>query len=72
MSRLGGLLPFIPASIFLIVAFILVFVRPGVITWAYYIYAVGFFGTGPPFMFWAHIAEPHVYFALSFIVNRRL
>ncbi|MHB8462223.1 MAG: hypothetical protein ACYDA1_06225 [Vulcanimicrobiaceae bacterium] len=71
-SRVSGLLPFLPATVFLVVACMLVFVRPDVMTWAYYIYAVGFFGTGPPFMYWAHTMNSVLYAIVAFVMSTLL
>ena len=52
VQRIGGILAYIPPTVFLIVAFLLVFVRPSIMSWSFYVFAVGYFGTSPAFMYW--------------------
>jgi hypothetical protein len=68
-QRIGGVLAYIPPTVFLIVAFLLVFLRPSVMSWALYLFAVGYFGTAPVFMYWSHVLPPRAYDALSFVLN---
>jgi hypothetical protein len=68
-QRVGGVLAYIPATVFLIVAFLLVFLRPSLMSWAFYIFAVGYFGTSPAFMYWSHVLSPASYAVLSFVLT---
>lgn len=65
-QRLGGILAVVPGTIFLAVAVVLVFIRPTIMSWAFYIFAVGYFGTGPVFEYWSHVLSPPAYAAMSF------
>jgi hypothetical protein len=38
-------------------------------SWAFYLFAVGYFGTGPAFGYWAHILSPPAYLVLSFVLS---
>jgi hypothetical protein len=67
--RIGGVLAYIPPTLFLVVAFLLVFLRPSIMTWSFYLFAVGYFGTSPPFMYWSHVLSPAAYKALSFVLS---
>ncbi|MBV8498817.1 MAG: hypothetical protein JO003_06160 [Candidatus Eremiobacteraeota bacterium] len=68
-QRVGGVLAYVPPTVFLIVAFLLVFLRPSIMSWAFYVFAVGYFGTGPPFMYWSHVLPGPAYLLLSFILS---
>ena len=68
-QRIGGVLSYLPQTIFLIVAFLLVFLRPSVMSWSFYLFAVGYFGTGPVFMYWSHLLSPPAYVALVFVLS---
>jgi hypothetical protein len=68
-QRIGGTLAYLPPTIFLIVAVLLVFLRPSVMSWAFYIFAVGYFGTSPVFMYWSHVLSPAAYVILSFVLT---
>jgi hypothetical protein len=68
-QRIGGALAYLPPTIFLIVAVLLVFLRPSVMSWAFYIFAVGYFGTSPVFMYWSHVLSPAAYVILSFVLT---
>jgi hypothetical protein len=68
-QRIGGVLAYLPPTVFLIVAFLLVFLRPSIMSWALYVFAVGYFGTSPVFMYWAHVLSPGTYVALSFLLS---
>ncbi len=67
--RIGGVLAYAPPTVFLVVAFLLVFLRPSVMSWAFYLFAVGYFGTGPAFMYWSHVLSPSAFLALSFLLS---
>ncbi|HTX58047.1 MAG TPA: hypothetical protein VMH02_00120 [Verrucomicrobiae bacterium] len=68
-QRIGGVLALLPPTIFLIVAFLLVFLRPSVMTWSFYFFAIGYFGTGPVFEYWSHVAPDWFYLAMSFVLT---
>jgi hypothetical protein len=68
-QRLGGILAYIPPTVFLIVAFLLVFLRPSVMSWSLYVFAVGYFGTSPLFMYWSHVLSPAAYVILTFVLS---
>jgi hypothetical protein len=68
-QRIGGVLAYLPPTVFLIVAFLLVFVRPSIMTWSFYVFAVGYFGTSPPFMYWAHVLPPPAFLAMTFLLS---
>ena len=69
LSRIGGVLAYLPPTVFLVVAFLLVFLRPSIMSWAFYLFAVGYFGTGPAFMYWSHVLSPTAYWVLSFVLS---
>ena len=69
LGRIGGVLAYLPPTIFLLVAFLLVFLRPSIMSWAFYLFAVGYFGTGPVFMYWSHVLSPSVFWVLSFVLS---
>ena len=69
MRRIGGVLAYVPPTVFLVVAFLLVFLRPSVMSWAFYLFAVGYFGTGPAFMYWSHVLSPSAFLGLSFVLS---
>ncbi len=68
-QRIGGVLAYIPPTVFLVVAFLLVFLRPSIMSWSLYVFAVGYFGTSPAFMYWAHVLSPSTYLALTFVLS---
>lgn len=68
-QRIGGVLAYLPPTVFLVVAFLLVFLRPSIMSWSLYVFAVGYFGTSPVFMYWAHVLSPQAYIALSFVLS---
>ena len=45
LARILGILAMLPATIFVAIAFMLVFLRPSVMTWSFYAYATGFLST---------------------------
>ncbi len=69
LQRIGGVLAYIPPTVFLIVAFLLVFLRPSIMSWSFYVFAVGYFGTTPAFMYWSHVLTPSSYLVLTFILS---
>lgn len=68
-QRIGGVLAYVPPTVFLVVAFLLVFLRPSIMAWALYVFAVGYFGTGPVFMYWSHVLAPPVFLVLGFVLT---
>lgn len=69
LQRIGGVLAYIPPTVFLAVAFLLVFLRPSIMSWSFYIFAVGYFGTSPAFMYWSHVLAPSAYLGMSFVLS---
>ena len=53
----------------MIVAFLLVFLRPSIMSWAFYLFAVGYFGTQPVFMYWSHVLSPGAFRVLTFVLS---
>ena len=68
-QRLGGVLAYIPPTVFLIVAFLLVFLRPSVMSWSFYLFAVGYFGTSPVLMYWSHVLPASAFLGLTFVLS---
>ncbi len=68
-QRIGGVLAYLPPTVFLIVAFLLVFLRPSVMSWSFYLFAVGYFGTAPLFGYWSHVMSPSAYAVLTFVLS---
>lgn len=66
-QRLGGLLAIVPATVFLIVGFMLVFARPNVMTWTFYVYAAGYFSTKATLGYFSFL-DAGAYLALSFLL----
>ena len=69
LQRVAGVLAYIPPTVFLVVAFLLVFLRPSIMSWSFLVFAVGYFGTGPAFMYWSHVLSPGAYVVLSFVLS---
>jgi hypothetical protein len=67
--RLTGILAIIPATIFLIVAFSLVFLRPSVMTWSFYAFAIGYFSTSPSYEYFHSLLPTWAYLALTFVLS---
>ncbi|MGB6985266.1 MAG: hypothetical protein WBD74_04720 [Candidatus Aquilonibacter sp.] len=68
-ARLLGILAMLPATIFVAIAFVLVFLRPGIMTWSFYAYATGFLSTQPSVAFYQSYLTDGPYTALSFLLN---
>ncbi len=68
-QRAFGVLAYLPPTVFLVVAFLLAFARPSIMSWAFYLFAVGYFGTQPAFMYWSHVLPPPAYQVLTFILS---
>jgi hypothetical protein len=69
MAQVLGILAMIPATIFVAIAFILVFLRPNVMTWSFYAYATGFLSTQPSMAFYYPYLDGAAFFVLSFLLN---
>jgi hypothetical protein len=68
-AQILGIVAMLPATIFVAIAFALVFLRPNVMTWSFYAYATGFLSTQASMAFYyAYLSQP-AYFALSFLLN---
>lgn len=68
-DRTNGVLAIIPATVFLVIAFMLVYLRPSVMTWSFYAYAIGYYSTGPAYEYFASVLPPNAYSALSFFLT---
>jgi hypothetical protein len=68
-QRAGGVLAYLPPTIFLVVAFLLAFARPSIMSWAFYVFAVGYFGTQSVFMYWSHVLPATAFLALTFVLS---
>jgi PDZ domain len=68
-QRIGGVLSYIPPTVFLIVAFLLVFLRPSIMSWSFYVFAAGYFGTAPVFDYWSHVLSLPAFAALTFVLS---
>ncbi|MBC5816545.1 MAG: hypothetical protein GIW97_08395 [Candidatus Eremiobacteraeota bacterium] len=67
-TRLAGIAAILPGTVFLIVAVMLVFLRPGVMTWMFYIFAVGYFGTKPSIAYY-NFLPAQLYRPIMFLVG---
>jgi hypothetical protein len=67
-QRIGGVLALIPPTVFLIVAFMLVFVRPSIMSWSFYLFAIGYFGTLPVLGYWSHFLPDGAANVLAFML----
>jgi PDZ domain len=67
-QRIGGILALLPATYFLWVAFAMVFLRPSIMMWSFYVFAVGYFGTQPAFEYWTHVLPAPAYGVLQFLL----
>ncbi len=68
-DRTTGLLAIIPATVFLVVAFGLVFVRPSVMTWSFYAVAIGYFSTQPTFEYFHALLPRALFIPLTFLLS---
>ncbi len=68
-DRFSGVLAIIPATVFLAVAFALVYLRPNVMTWSFYAFAVGYFSTSPSFKYFVWVLPPGPYITLAFVLT---
>jgi hypothetical protein len=68
LQRIGGALALIPPTVFLIVAFMLVFLRPSIMSWSFYLFAIGYFGTLPVLGYWSHFLPNGAAHVLAFLL----
>jgi hypothetical protein len=64
--QLLGILAILPATIFVIIAFVLVYLRPNVMTWSFYAFATGFLSTQPSLAFYQAYLSNGAYSVLAF------
>ncbi len=69
LAQILGILAMIPATIFVAIAFVLVFLRPNVMTWSFYAYATGFLSTQPSIAFYQSYLHGGTFTVLSFLLN---
>lgn len=67
LQRIGGVLDLIPPTVFLLVAFALVFLRPSVMSWSFYVFSIGYFGTQPAMLYWSHVLPAPAFTIASFV-----
>lgn len=68
-DRITGIAAILPATIFLVVACMLVYFRPGVMTWSFFIFAAGYFSTAPSFQFYRAYLPRDVYVGLTYVLT---
>ena len=68
-TQLLGILAIIPATIFVAIAFVLVFLRPSVMTWSFYAFATGFLSTQPSMAFYQAYLSNGAFSALAFALT---
>jgi hypothetical protein len=68
-AQVLGILAILPATIFVAIAFVLVFLRPNVMTWSFYAFATGYLSTGPSFGFFLPYLSAPAYIVLSFVLS---
>ncbi len=68
-DRTTGVLGIIPATVFLIVAFSLVFMRPSIMTWSFYAVAIGYFSTSPTFEYFHALLPRALFLPLTFLLS---
>ncbi len=64
--QLLGIIAILPATIFVAIAFVLVFLRPNVMTWSFYAFATGFLSTQPSMAFYQAYLSPGAFAVLTF------
>lgn len=67
-DRVTGILAIIPATIFFVIAAVLVFLRPSVMTWSFLAYAAGYYSTGPTFEYYHGLIAGVPFLAMSFML----
>jgi hypothetical protein len=68
-DRITGVLAIIPATVFLAIAFALVFIRPSVMTWSFFFFGAGYFSTGPSFSYFVHVLSEPLAAVLGFFLT---
>ncbi|HEX8806855.1 MAG TPA: hypothetical protein VF741_07890, partial [Candidatus Aquilonibacter sp.] len=68
-AQILGIVAMLPATIFVVIAFVLVWFRPNVMTWSFYAYATGFLSTQPSIAFYHVYLGTAAYLVLSFLLN---
>ncbi|HVA28336.1 MAG TPA: hypothetical protein VNF68_09155 [Candidatus Baltobacteraceae bacterium] len=68
-NRLSGVLAIVPATVFFAIAFVLVFLRPSVMTWCFLAYAIGYYSTAPTYEYFASVLPTHAYIAMTFVLT---
>lgn len=68
-DRLTGILAIIPATVFIAVAFALVFLRPSVMTWSFYAFAIGYLSTAPSFEYFHSRMPVWAFLSLTFVLS---
>lgn len=58
----------IVVTVFLIIAAALVYLRPSIMTWSFFAFAVGYFSTAAPIAFYHALLPPPVYLAMLFVL----
>jgi hypothetical protein len=72
MQRWLGIAALLPATIFIAIAFVLVYMRPSVMTWSFFAYAAGYISTAPAFAFFHSFLPNGIYWALTFVLSTLL
>jgi hypothetical protein len=67
--QLLGVLAILPATIFIAIAFVLVFLRPNVMTWSFYAFATGFLSTQPSIAFYQAYLSNTAFSVLAFVLT---
>jgi len=67
--QLLGILAILPATVFIGIAFVLVFLRPNVMTWSFYAFATGFLSTQPSMAFYQAYLSNGAFSALAFALT---
>ena len=68
-DRWSGILAIVPATIFLGISFVLVYLRPSVMTWSFLAYALGYFSTGPAFAYFHSLMPVPLYLGMTFVLS---
>ena len=67
-DRITGVLGILPATVFLIVGFALVFLRPSVMTWSFYATGIGYFSTASSFEYFSTLLPHGAFAVLAFVL----
>jgi hypothetical protein len=68
-DRVWGVVAMLPGTIFLIIAFLLVYLRPSVMTWAFAFYAIGYLSTSPSYEYFSGNAPAWFFVPLAFVLS---